>query len=53
MTGEPDVSGLSQQIDELKQELLHQQIDLDRSESSIIQAQAAQTEAIERRKLIN
>ena len=42
-----DVSSLTQQIDELKQELLHQQMDLDRLKISVIQAQAAQREAVE------
>jgi alpha-1,4-N-acetylglucosaminyltransferase EXTL3 len=43
-----DVSSLTQQIDELKQELLHQQMDLDRLKISVVQAQAAQREAVER-----
>lgn len=43
-----EVSSLTQQIDELKQELLHQQMDLDRLKISVVQAQAAQREAVER-----
>lgn len=43
-----EVSGFTQRIDELKQELLHQQMDLDRLKISVIQAQAAQREAVER-----
>ncbi|OXU17778.1 hypothetical protein TSAR_011354 [Trichomalopsis sarcophagae] len=43
-----DVSSLTSQIDELKQELLHQQMDLDRLKISVVQAQAAQREAVER-----
>lgn len=43
-----EVSGFTQKIDELKQELLHQQTDLDRLKISVVQAQAAQREAVER-----
>lgn len=43
-----EVGGLTQQIDELKQELLHLQMDLDRLKISVVQAQAAQREAVER-----
>lgn len=43
-----EVSGFTQRIDELKQELLHQQMDLDRLKISVVQAQAAQREAVER-----
>lgn len=43
-----EVSSLSQRIDELKQELLHQQTDLDRLKISVVQAQVAQREAVER-----
>lgn len=43
-----DVSSLTSQIDQLKQELLHQQMDLDRLKISVVQAQAAQREAVER-----
>lgn len=43
-----DVSSFSQKIDDLKQELLHQQTDLDRLKISVVQAQAAQREAVER-----
>ncbi|XP_046619238.1 exostosin-3 [Neodiprion virginianus] len=43
-----EVSGFTQRIDELKQELLHQQTDLDRLKISVVQAQVAQREAVER-----
>lgn len=43
-----EVSSLTQKIDELKQELLHQQTDLDRLKISVEQAQVAQREAVER-----
>lgn len=43
-----EVGSLSQRIDELKQELLHQQTDLDRLKISVVQAQVAQREAVER-----
>ncbi|KAJ8683504.1 hypothetical protein QAD02_019296 [Eretmocerus hayati] len=43
-----EVSSLTQQIDELKLELSHQQMDLDRLKISVVQAQAAQKEAVER-----
>lgn len=43
-----DVSSLTQQIDELKQEMLHQQMELDRLKISVVQAQAAHREAVER-----
>ncbi|KAK0080493.1 hypothetical protein PV325_013877 [Microctonus aethiopoides] len=43
-----EVSGFSQRIDDLKQDLLHQQTDLDRLKISVVQAQAAQREAVER-----
>lgn len=43
-----EVSGFTQRIDDLKQELLHQQTDLDRLKISVVQAQAAQREAVER-----
>ncbi|XP_058801792.1 exostosin-3 isoform X2 [Phymastichus coffea] len=43
-----DISSLTQQIDELKQEMLHQQMELDRLKISVVQAQAAHREAVER-----
>ncbi|EFN78322.1 exostosin-3 [Harpegnathos saltator] len=43
-----EVNSLAQKIDELKQELLHQQTDLDRLKISVEQAQVAQREAVER-----
>lgn len=43
-----EVSGFNQKIDDLKQELIHQQTDLDRLKMSLVQAQAAHREAIER-----
>lgn len=43
-----EVNSLTQKIDELKQELLHQQTDLDRLKISVEQAQVAQREAVER-----
>ncbi|XP_018353839.1 PREDICTED: tripeptidyl-peptidase 2 isoform X2 [Trachymyrmex septentrionalis] len=43
-----EVNSLTQKIDELKQELLHQQTDLDRLKISVEQAQVAQKEAVER-----
>lgn len=43
-----EVSGLSQRIEELKQELLHQETELDRLKISVMQAQVAQREAVER-----
>ncbi|XP_066599206.1 exostosin-3 [Prorops nasuta] len=43
-----EVSSFTQRIDELKQELLHQQTDLDRLKISVEQAQVAQREAVER-----
>lgn len=43
-----DVGGLTQQIDDLKQEFLHQQMELDRLKISVVQAQAAHREAVER-----
>ncbi|XP_015120556.1 exostosin-3 [Diachasma alloeum] len=43
-----EVSGFTQRIDDLKQEFLHQQTDLDRLKMSVVQAQAAQREAVER-----
>lgn len=43
-----EVTSFTQRIDELKQELLHQQTDLDRLKISVVQAQVAQREAVER-----
>lgn len=43
-----EVSSFTQKIDDLKQDLLHQQTDLDRLKISVVQAQAAQREAVER-----
>lgn len=43
-----EINSLTQKIDELKQELLHQQTDLDRLKISVEQAQVAQREAVER-----
>ncbi|XP_034934185.1 exostosin-3 [Chelonus insularis] len=43
-----EVSSFTQKIDDLKQDLVHQQTDLDRLKMSLIQAQVAQREAIER-----
>ena len=43
-----EVNSFTQRIDELKQEMLHQQTDLDRLKISVVQAQAAQREAVER-----
>ncbi|XP_043283705.1 exostosin-3 [Venturia canescens] len=43
-----EVSSFTQRIDELKQELSHQQTDLDRLKISVVQAQAAQREAVEK-----
>lgn len=43
-----EVSSFTQRIDNLKQDLLHQQTDLDRLKISVVQAQAAQREAVEK-----
>lgn len=43
-----EVTGFTQKIIDIKQELLHQQTDLDRLKMSVLQAQAAQREAVEK-----